>query len=453
MMIKTAVILAGGKSARFGTPKSLVPVDGIPLVAWLTEQIKKAGIDNIYLSTDETDVFSSIGFECILDEYKESGPLAGIHSALKKTRADSILVLSCDMPKITSDEIAILLNSAIESDADLIYVSTPLREHPLCAVYKKGILPAITNALEKRNLSVLDFCHEVKSELVFFNDETPFLNLNSPDDMKPEKNNTANPDVTVERPIQRYHRIDGIRDIKDILVRESFIRIWVNDDEVAVINALKDDVENLAVGFLYTECIINDIEKITSIEFNDKLDTVTVNTKEKIKTQQTSLVRTVSPGCGNVLFSIRPAYADCFKAVGTDVQAGADRIIDMMNSLMKTSGMFHSTGGVHTSALSDGERIIHVADDIARHNTIDKILGHELRFNEIPQNKRMILTSGRIATGAVTKAIRGHAPFLVSHSAPSDGAVQLADKFGITLVGFARGARFNIYTHSQRIKT
>ena len=211
-------------------------------------------------------------------------------------------------------------------------------------------------------------------------------------------------------------------------------------------------MENLAVGFLFSECIINDIGKITSIEFNDKLDTVTVNTKEKIIKHQTSLVRTVSPGCGEVLFSIRPVFTDCFKAVESEFIAKAARIIDMMNSLMKTSDMFQSTGGVHTSAMSDGERIIHISDDIARHNTVDKILGYELRYNEIPKENRMILTSGRIATSVVTKAIRGHAPFLVSHSAPSDGAVQLADKYGITLVGFARGARFNIYTHSKRIE-
>lgn len=452
-MIKTAVILAGGKSSRFGTPKSLVPVNGKPLVAYLSEQIQKAGINEIYLSTNEPDIYSSLGIECIPDEYKESGPLAGIHSALKKSQADSILVLSCDMPKLTSDEIMILLNKADDSDSDLIYVSTPLREHPLCAVYKTGILPAITEALENRSLSVLDFCHDNKSELVFFQDETPFLNLNSPDDMKPEEKISANPDLTVERTIQRYHRIDGISEIGDLLVRESFIRIWVNDDEIAVINAMKDDVENLAVGFLYAECVINDIGKITSIEFNDKLDTVTINTTEEIKNPQTSLVRTVSPGCGEIMFSIRPVYTDCFKPVETDFQASADTIINMMNSLMKTSGLFQSTGGVHTSALSDCERIIHISDDIARHNTVDKILGHELRYNEISKDRRMILTSGRIATGVVTKAIRGHAPFLISHSAPSDGAVQLADKYGITLVGFARGARFNIYTHSHRIKT
>lgn len=452
-MIKTAVILAGGKSARFGTPKSLVPIDGKPLVVYLTEQIMEAGIDKIYLSTDECEVFSSIGYDCIPDEYKDSGPLAGIHTVLKNTHADSILVLSCDMPKLTSDEIKNLLNKADDSDCDIIYVSTPLREHPLCAVYKSGILPAITNALETRNLSLLDFCHNNKSELVFFDNETSFLNLNSPDDMKPEEKATANPDLTVERTIKRYHRIDGVREIDDLLVRESFIRIWVNDDEIAVINALKNDVENLAVGFLYNECIITDIGKITSIEFNDKLDTVTVNTSEEINKQQTSLVRTVSPGCGEILFSIRPVFADCFKPVESDFVADPYLIISMMNSLMKTSGMFQSTGGVHTSALSDGERIIHISDDIARHNTVDKILGHELRNNKVSKDRRMILTSGRLATSVVTKAIRGHAPFLISHSAPSDGAVQLADKYGITLVGFARGARFNIYSHSHRIKT
>lgn len=451
-MTTTAVILAGGKSARYGTPKGLVPINGKPLIENLIDEIKVSGIEKIYLSTDETEIYSEFNLEVISDEYTESGPLAGIHSALKTTGDESILVLSCDMPNITSVELKRLIEKANESDAGLIYVSTPSREHPLCSVFKSTLLPKIITALENQELSVLDFCHSVENEIVFFHDDEPFLNLNTPDDLKMDEELSPDLEQIVEHSIHRFHRSEGIKEIDDNVARESFIRIWLNDDEIAVIHAIKKHVEDLAVGFLFTECIINDISAIESVEFNQKLDAVTVNTSEIISKSHSGTVRTVAPGCGAVYFSIRPAYVDYFETVESNEKCNAEKILELMNSLLKSSALFKLTGGVHTSALGDGEKIVYVTDDVGRHNSVDKLLGRELQNPVVPPQKRMILTSGRISTDIIMKAIRGHVPFLVSHSAPSEGAVQLAKKYGITLIGFARGARFNIYTNPERIE-
>jgi molybdopterin-guanine dinucleotide biosynthesis protein A len=104
-MIDTAVILAGGKSTRYGKPKGLVLIDGKPLIAHLIQIIREAGIEKIYLSTDDTELYSEFGLECISDKIKNSGPLSGIHSAFENLDSDSILFLSCDLPRITSTEI------------------------------------------------------------------------------------------------------------------------------------------------------------------------------------------------------------------------------------------------------------------------------------------------------------------------------------------------------------
>ncbi|MFH1514333.1 MAG: formate dehydrogenase accessory sulfurtransferase FdhD [bacterium] len=452
-MTTTSVILAGGKSARFGTPKGLVPINGKPLIENLIDEIQASGIEKIYLSTDETEIYSKFNIESVPDEFKESGPLAGIHSALKTSEEDSILVLSCDMPNITSVELKRLIEKANQSESGLVYTATPSREHPLCSVFKKTLLPKIQTALENRELSVLDFCHGVENEIVFFHDDEPFLNLNSPDDLKMDEELSPDMEQVVERTIHRFHRGDGIKEVDDKVARESFIRIWLNDNEIAVIHAIKKQIEDLAVGFLYTECIINDISAIQSVEFNEKLDAVTVNTSEEIPKSYSAAVRTVAPGCGAVYFSIRPAFVDYFETVESNAKCSAEKILDLMNSLLKASALFKLTGGVHTSALCDGEKIVHVTDDVGRHNSVDKLLGRELQNPSVPPEKRMILTSGRISTDIIMKAIRGHVPFLVSHSAPSEGAIQLSKKYGITLIGFARGARFNIYTNSERIET
>ena len=122
-----------------------------------------------------------------------------------------------------------------------------------------------------------------------------------------------------------------------------------------------------------------------------------------------------------------------------------------METLTRTSTLFKTTGGVHTAALSDGEKIVYLADDIGRHNCIDKVVGWALLNMTVEPPRRVILSSGRLCAAIVSKAIRGRVPFVISHSAPTVGAVQLAEKFGITLVGFVRGGRFNIYSHTERV--
>lgn len=451
-MINTAVILAGGKSTRYGQHKGLVPIDGKPLIAYLIQIIRESGIEKIYLSTDDSALYSEFGLECISDKIKNAGPLSGIHSAFENLDADSILFLSCDLPRITSTEITKLINESQTTDDPWVFASTPRKDHPLCAVIRKMLLPALTKTLADGKHGVLDFCSEIPTHLVYFKDENRFLNLNSPEDLRKADHITFDPDQTVEHDVLRYHREDGFSRVDDPVVRESLVRIWLNDDEVAVIHALNSELEELAVGFLFTECIINDVSKIQSIECNDRLHSVTINTNEPTHSCKRSIVRTVSPGCGQVLFAIRPSFAEQFDEVESDIKVKPEKILELMKQLLKSSGLFEETGGVHTSALADCEIIIHITDDIGRHNCIDKLIGRELRNPTVEQSRRMVLTSGRISSEIVTKAIRGHIPFLVSHSAPSEGAIQLAGKYGITLIGFTRGARFNVYSHEERIE-
>ena len=126
-------------------------------------------------------------------------------------------------------------------------------------------------------------------------------------------------------------------------------------------------------------------------------------------------------------------------------------ISEAMENLTGSSELFRTTGGVHTASISNGTEIVFMADDIGRHNCVDKVIGWELLNKMIVPARRVILSSGRICAAIVSKAVRGHVPFLISHSAPTIGAVQLAREYGITLIGFVRGKSFNIYSHEERI--
>jgi FdhD protein len=254
-----------------------------------------------------------------------------------------------------------------------------------------------------------------------------------------------------ELEITRYNKSDGLQRIDDAIIRESSLRVFLNDREVAVLQALKHDLKELAVGFLYSEVFLDKIDDIKSVEISEGLDAVTVATYDQASPVDITSVRSVTSGCGRSMSFINPLQLTHFPFVQTQAILSAQWITDAMVKLTESSRLFQATGGVHTAALSDGNEIVYIADDIGRHNCVDKVIGWELLNNTVPRSNRVMLSSGRLCTAIVSKAIRGHLPFVISHSAPTIGAVQLAREFGITLVGFVRGARFNIYSHEERV--
>jgi FdhD protein len=124
--------------------------------------------------------------------------------------------------------------------------------------------------------------------------------------------------------------------------------------------------------------------------------------------------------------------------------------MEMVEKLFESQELYRDTGGVHTSALSDGNRIVFAADDIGRHNTLDKIAGMCLMQNVWPEN-RILITTGRISSEMLQKAAQLNAPILISRTSPSSLSIEMAQRYGITLIGYARKHRFNVYSNGQRI--
>jgi len=136
--------------------------------------------------------------------------------------------------------------------------------------------------------------------------------------------------------------------------------------------------------------------------------------------------------------------------VESDIEISAHELFALIDEFVQRSKVFKATGGVHSAVLCDAKDILVFSEDIGRHNAIDKIFG-ECILKDIPTEGCLAITSGRVSSEILLKVTRRNIPLLISKSAPTNLGVRLADDLGITLIGFARGRRINIYTNEWRV--
>ncbi len=134
----------------------------------------------------------------------------------------------------------------------------------------------------------------------------------------------------------------------------------------------------------------------------------------------------------------------------SQLRVTASQITGLMRELDYSASLYRASRGVHTSALADGDRLVVLAEDVGRHNTLDKIRG-ECLLASIPTRDRILLTSGRISSEMITKARKMDVPVVVSRTSPTAMSVRLAQQWGITLIGYARAPRFRVYAGAERV--
>ena len=139
-----------------------------------------------------------------------------------------------------------------------------------------------------------------------------------------------------------------------------------------------------------------------------------------------------------------------FEKVADDFSVHASAFRTFFAEFQKKSELFRLTGCFHSAAVSDGESILAFAEDVGRHNAVDKVIGYCI-LNKVPFTAKLLLVSCRISSEIVAKCLRCRIPVLASVSAPTDLAADMAEKGGVTLVGFMRRDRMNIYTNFQRV--
>ena len=229
--------------------------------------------------------------------------------------------------------------------------------------------------------------------------------------------------------------------------------------QVAVTMRTPGHEEELAIGFLTSEGLLADNE-VVGVAYGDPGvlaepdDSVLVRLRRRFDPSlvaKRNFVATASCGiCGKA--SIDDVAVRCEPLPKGLPVVARSVIVGLPDALRGAQSAFDRTGGLHAAGLfeTDG-RLVAVREDVGRHNALDKLIGSRVRARELPLWDRILLVSGRVSFEIVQKAAVAGVPIICAVSAPSDLAIRLADRLGVTLIGFLRGDGFNVYTHDNRI--
>jgi FdhD protein len=237
----------------------------------------------------------------------------------------------------------------------------------------------------------------------------------------------------------------------DVVVREFPLTIVLNNQELVTLLCSPKNLDYLAVGFLASEGLLKSKDEIKKITVDEQRGVVRVDTAEENK-QAGELVfkRLITSGCGRGASFYSAADVVGYVKVESPTKIAAVEVFELVREFQHRSQIFKTTGGVHSAALCDTKSILVFSEDIGRHNAIDKIFG-ECIVKDMTTNDRIIVTSGRVSSEILLKVAKRNIPLLISRSAPTDLGVKLAGDLGVTLIGFVRGKRMNVYANDWRV--
>lgn len=252
---------------------------------------------------------------------------------------------------------------------------------------------------------------------------------------------------------------------EEALTVEEPLEVRLAHRSLAVIMRTPGHDRELAMGFLFSESVISAAADVLSIEEENDADglplpnvvNVTLRDLSHLEpAQQTTAFErhfAVSSSCGlcgknsisDLLISVPALDADA-------VRVNADVLYTLPACLREAQSVFAHTGGLHAAALFNlnGDMLL-LREDVGRHNAVDKLSGHGLLQGSFPYTQHILLVSGRTSFEIIQKALLARIPCVAAISAPSSMAVELAERGGLTLIGFLRGPTMNVYTHPERI--
>jgi FdhD protein len=261
-------------------------------------------------------------------------------------------------------------------------------------------------------------------------------------------------------------RTAGPEDHASAIVLEEPLSVEVNGQRVAVLMRLPGNEKELGVGFCVSEGILVDFESVLTIHhcgrslpdpIGSSEDQAESRNRVQIRARpgaihfdaQSNVIRLIRTGCGAVDVA---EMADDLPHLNSNFRVPAERLLSLNAAMREAQDLYKVSGGVHAAALFDADgRLITLQEDIGRHNAIDKAIGYCL-LRGISLQDRILVATGRASHDMITKSVRLGIPVIVSISAVTALAVQIAEDRNATLIGYLRGGRMSVYTHPWRIE-
>jgi FdhD protein len=355
-------------------------------------------------------------------------PLAGVVAGLAAASTDVSVVIPVDCPSLTRATLELLAQSC-RGDAAVPQTG------PLPGAYRRSSLPLLAERLAAGRLKLRDALAELQVTEV----ELPaaeLVNVNAPEELVPYA--TA---------VVEVRRVPGGVS-RDLVAVEEPLELRIAGEPVAVTMRTPGHDEELALGFAVGE----GLDPVSACLPGD----LTANAVElSVRAFDPERLRRhfyTSSSCGVCGKGALAAVAVSAPPSRSALSVDADLVASLPDRLRHGQASFELTGGLHAAGLFDPDgRILVLREDVGRHNAVDKAVGWAFREGLLPLDRTILCVSGRLSFELVQKAACAGVPVLVGVGAPSSLAVELAEAQGITLCGFARNGRFNVYAGAQRI--
>lgn len=243
----------------------------------------------------------------------------------------------------------------------------------------------------------------------------------------------------MEEKAQNYKN-GKITDVTENVVKDSTITLTINNKIKRSLSAIEDSLKEFAVGYLFNEHMVKTLEDIEKIEIDGNKINVEIN-DTLLKTKETVLCSDSAGGWRSKINNIEP--------VTSNFQVKSDELIERIEELKNNAQIWQATGGTHVAGIVYKDNFI-VKEDVSRHVAVDKVIGYGI-LHDYDLSNCYVIYSGRMPADMVIKIVRAGIPVLASNAAPAYSGCETAKKGNVTLVGFLRGQRFNVYNNKNRI--
>lgn len=230
------------------------------------------------------------------------------------------------------------------------------------------------------------------------------------------------------------------------VAQEFPVRLTVNGRELATLIASPHQLNFLVAGFLRNQGFVEVLDDIIQLGVCAEFGAAQVRLRGEIPER---LQPTLTSGCGTgISFNLPTGSATLPRPSATRQPVTPAAIFTLMRELQRRAEQYRSHGGIHSAAVGDGEKLLLYAEDLGRHNTLDRIAGEAL-FKGIDLAGKLLVTSGRVSTEMVAKAARLGISLIASRTSPTDMAIRMSEELGITLIGYLRGESFEVYSRPE----